>query len=643
MTNIRESLAWSFVFFLVLILILLLFWPGASGGFIFDDYINIGRLEDFGCIENTHDLLRFIFGGGNVSGRPLANLSFLLHDLCWSGTAEPFKKFNVLWHLLNACLVIALALKIFQRLGLGYGRASWLALMVGFVWAVHPIHVSTVFLTVQRMTLMMSTCILLGLLLYIKGRPMVESRPLCAYTLMAGGLFVAGAIGSLFKEVAVGVPFYVLSLEVTLFAAFSRRPAYLWWPFVLFCLVLPILAVVVFSVLDPGGSVSHNWMRRDFSLLERLMTEARVLMVYLRQIVLPDLSFFGIFHGDFLISRSLVNPWTTLPAILAVVASIFFSLMRRKKNPLLALGILWFFGGHALEATILPIELYYEHRNYLPALGVAFFAIGILQLIVPSIRRWLYVYVTGMLILFAFFTWELSHVWGQPLELHRTEAQEHPGSYRAQIALATELNKQGHKQAFVRMLYDLHDSELSNTTVELLYLGVVCPDPVEPQVEKVRWMLRNSRLRNGSLALLSLAVKGKFSCERLTPDRTRKLIRAALSNPSYTALAYNRRVLYGMYAVTYKNEGKLNLAMYFMDQAYEAFPVPDDAFSQAVWLLSAGLEEPALKYAKKALDTPEHVKLIKLDQRPDYVALYKELKRRVDEDDSNNGSDSGKE
>ena len=43
-----------------------------------------------------------------------------------------------------------------------------------------------------------------------------------------------------------------------------------------------------------------------------------------------------------------------------------------RANPVLkpvAFGIAFFLGGHLLESTVLPLELYYEHRNYLPSFG----------------------------------------------------------------------------------------------------------------------------------------------------------------------------------------------------------------------------------------------------------------------------------
>jgi hypothetical protein len=44
----------------------------------------------------------------------------------------------------------------------------------------------------------------------------------------------------------------------------------------------------------------------------------------------------------------------------------------RRRYPLAALAVLWYLAGHLLESTVLPIELYFEHRNYLPVLGPVF-------------------------------------------------------------------------------------------------------------------------------------------------------------------------------------------------------------------------------------------------------------------------------
>ena len=83
--------------------------------------------------------------------------------------------------------------------------------------------------------------------------------------------------------------------------------------------------------------------------------------------MLPNLAEMGLHHDDFVISKTLLSPWTTLPAIAGLLALAVGALVLRKKHPLITFGIVFFFVAHALESTIIPLEIAFEHRNYLPS------------------------------------------------------------------------------------------------------------------------------------------------------------------------------------------------------------------------------------------------------------------------------------
>ena len=83
-----------------------------------------------------------------------------------------------------------------------------------------------------------------------------------------------------------------------------------------------------------------------------------------------------------IVSKSLLEPWTTVPAILCVLLFIGIGIWQVKKRPLIAFSILFFFLNHSVESTILPLELIFEHRNYLPSFFLFLpFSIGLVNLI----------------------------------------------------------------------------------------------------------------------------------------------------------------------------------------------------------------------------------------------------------------------
>ena len=117
---------------------------------------------------------------------------------------------------------------------------------------------------------------------------------------------------------------------------------------------------------------------RSFTLFERLLTEGRVLWFYLGLIVFPQLEHLGLYHDDIAISTGLFTPWTTLPALVGLAWLAFLSWWTRTRAPLVSFGIAWFLIGHAMESTVLPLEIAHEHRNYLPLLGILLAAAWVL-------------------------------------------------------------------------------------------------------------------------------------------------------------------------------------------------------------------------------------------------------------------------
>src|SRR5690606_30500431 len=78
----------------------------------------------------------------------------------------------------------------------------------------------------------------------------------------------------------------------------------------------------------------------------------------------------GIYTDDFAASTGILNPSTTLFAILFLLAITFAAWRWRNRLPALFFGWSFFLVAHSLEAGPIPLELYFEHRNYLPSVGI---------------------------------------------------------------------------------------------------------------------------------------------------------------------------------------------------------------------------------------------------------------------------------
>ena len=145
--------------------------PGLSGGFLFDDFVNLNAIGATGPVDDWPTFWRYVTSGSaDPTGRPLAMLSFLLEARDWPADPHPFLRDNLILHLLNGLLLFALLARLGRVLGESAQRASAAALVGAGLWLLHPLFVSTTLYAVQRQAMLPATFCLLGLLAWVHGR-----------------------------------------------------------------------------------------------------------------------------------------------------------------------------------------------------------------------------------------------------------------------------------------------------------------------------------------------------------------------------------------------------------------------------------------------------------------------------------------
>ncbi len=422
------------------------YMPGLTGHFIFDDGINI-RLNPFLKIDqlDISTLWHAASSGGlNPFARPLSMASFALNYYHSGMVPYAFKAINLAIHLLNGLLVFVLmnallALHWRIRGTANDHAAAWIGIAVAALWLLHPFNLTAVLYVVQRMTSLAALFSLTGLTLYVYGRRMLLDGRRSGFLVIAVSLYVFTPLAALCKESGGLLPLLILVSEATLlrWSAPDRGFRRILALMLGLAVVVPLL-LGLFYVLQNPDLILGGYAWRDFSLTERLLTESRVLWFYLHMIVLPNPGEMGLNHDDIVISRNLLSPLTTLPAIigLLVLAAIAFAL--RKKQPLITFGITFFFAAHAMESTIIPLELAFEHRNYLPMLGIllplTYFALDS-RLHLPSTRA-RRVALLLLTFLFAGLTAARAQQWGDTFLMRALEVERHPRSVRAHTDLA---------------------------------------------------------------------------------------------------------------------------------------------------------------------------------------------------------------
>lgn len=407
------------------------YFPGLGGRFLFDDYPNI--VSNPRVHMETLDLesLRAALSAyepGEI-GRPIATLSFALDHLVAGKNPLMYKVTSLAVHLVNAGLVFLLTVRI---LGLAWPtrRTTAAAFAVAVAWAAHPIQVSSVLYVVQRMETLSTTFVLAALLAYIRGRvAQTQGQPGGAWLLTSA--LLAG-IGLLSKETAALFPAYALALELTLLRFSATADATSRALKVTYAVMVAAAVALYFFVALPYFSTPENYQLRDFSAWERLLTQFRILPLYVSWILLPSPDSLVFYYDHLQPSRGLTTPWTTAAGAAALVTAITFAIKWRKSAPLSAFGILFFFCSHLITSNVIPLELAFEHRNYLALLGVLLtLADGISRIPTrdgPAVVR---AAIGVILIGLAALTAIRSATWGNPFLLATDLAQRNPFSARA--------------------------------------------------------------------------------------------------------------------------------------------------------------------------------------------------------------------
>lgn len=420
-----------------MLLTVAVYWNGLSGPFLFDDLSNFIIIQSW--LEGKVDTQQAILGHQSIFfARPVAMASFLLSAALGEGEGFQFKLGNLAIHLAcgtAAFFMLKRALSEDRSLS---AHAGIMASALTALWLLHPLHVSTVLYAVQRMAQLSTLFTLASVLVYLIARTQLatgQARTAGIHLFASFPLLVI--MGLLSKQNAAVAPLLCFVLEI---AYFRNQPRNRVIPifFGLF-LAIPATAFLILLITSPS-SLLIDYEVYDFNLTERLMSQSRAIMDYLGQILLPRGPLMGLYTDDFQASISLTSPISTLFSILALLTISSLAIALRTRAPSIFAGWFFFLVAHSVESGILPLDLYFEHRNYLPSVGILL-AIGgsyslFLQLIAKKKMnsfRLGAITITGLLLILAFGTFSRAEVWAHKQSIIEQGLRNHPTSLRANL------------------------------------------------------------------------------------------------------------------------------------------------------------------------------------------------------------------
>ena len=569
-----------------------LYLPALSGPLLLDDVHAIGPLLEPGALERGW--LEYLFNDSGPLGRPLAMLTFIANSAAHGDALWSWKATNLVIHVTVALVVYALFNKIFYVCGAAPDSARIVALLGALMWLVHPLHVSTVMYTVQRMTQLATLFSVIGMYVYVSGRvACAQGRSGSLATLLAFFLFMPLAAFS--KESGLLLPLYLACLELTIFSdAQWPRPRWLVWVFIV-GFALPYGAAAAYLFSDIEARLLSGYVTRDFGPGERLLTQTRALVTYAGWIAVPRRTGLGFYHDDMRVSHALLSEPDTLAATVAIIVALALAWSMRRQARLAALGIAIFFAGHALESTIFGLDLMYEHRNYLPSLGIIL--IGCWAALKLENHRLLVLAGAVFVSVFAGATALRTQAWGDEGQLYHAFVQARPNSVRARVTLAEWHTVQGEFQAALATLDGMDD-----LTGRIHRLRVLCARDgtaghgADDLLGAVADAPQPSNFAVDTLILLAgKAVDGECAVD------THKLA-TVLEAVSTRPLPASRRYRSYVYAAILRHRlGAIESALALLSQAAASTPAdPFPWYLSAEWAVEAGKIDTAREFLDEA-------------------------------------------
>jgi protein O-mannosyl-transferase len=622
-------------FILLLILTIWAYYPGLSGPFTFDDHHNIAD-------NNFLKIERFSFGElwqaslSSDSGplkRPVSMFSFAVNHLFTGMDPWWMKLTNLFIHFLNGFLVLLLMKSLFYRFH-GRGRSGTVLApyFIAGLWLVHPINVTAVSYIVQRMTSLSATFVLLALYCYLKLR---ESKPPdWRNYLLSISIMLFWLLGLLSKETAILLSIYIFAIEWCVYGFKTDSNIEKIHLRIVWCLLAaPWVCVLLYVIYDPSF-ILNGYASRNFTIIERVLTEFRIVSEYLRLIILPDVGSMGFFQDDIKLSTSLWSPISTLFGMVFLVSLLILAISIRKRNALLSLGILWFLGGHILESTVFPIELMFLHRNYLPSIGLLLIIGDILLRFYEHHRKLVTIGAVLLLVGFSINTRSLSYQWSGDLRMFLMEVINNPDSVRANLlagqiynSLSANSNSSLEKLEFrnkAEMYFSkVHELDSYDATGELNKLEIYLrfgETPSASFLDEVINIIETAKIKSRTINVFN-SIQSCLIKENCNLDKKyfHRLMEAMLTNPSI--LNRQKIILLGNYAAyILELENDLDKAINIVLQAIELDPSMLEPYTLLIFYYEKSGNIEGIKQTIEILVSKD-----KLGQYTNYIEKAREV------------------
>ena len=365
--------------------------------------------------------------------RPLSVISLAINYYFNKNNVFGYHIFNISVHILTGIFLF-----LFFKVTLDFlpekklkQSTRFIPFFATLIWLVHPIQIQSVTYIIQRMNSMAALFYILSMLLYIHARLSKTSwRKYILFTCCLSTALLA--LSS--KENAAMLPIFIFLYEwffiQNLNISWFKRKI----PFILGISVFLVIMGLIYMGNNPTDQILSKYSARGFTPYQRVLTQFRVVIFYISLLIFPKPSRLNLEH-DFSLSYSFIEPITTILSFSALIALLCVSVWLAKRERLLSFAILWYLGNLVLESSVIPLEIIFEHRNYLPSTLLCLLGTTAVFRFVKGKRQSM-ILLCAIVVLFSFWTFKRNSIWSDKILFYEDALNKSPSNVRVNMDLA---------------------------------------------------------------------------------------------------------------------------------------------------------------------------------------------------------------
>jgi len=355
--------------FMIIALVFIMYSNTFQSPWLLDDYHNI---LDNPNIQISNLSLKNIKGSFFSSiakpeklYRPLSCMSFAINAYFGGKNVFGYHLVNISLHAATALILMWLLILVFRTPALAKipdREKHFIIILSTILWAVNPVQIQAVTYIVQRMAALCTFFSLMSLGFFLKARLSESKKERILFTVYFAAGFTCAILS---KENGFITLFLILILEYFLFRKgdykiLARKE------FILAFLIFILLSAFYLFYHRSFSDLQALYEMRGFTLYERILTQPKILLYYLSLIIYPLPQRLSLEH-EIIISTGIFSPPQTFFYLIIIISSIGGCIFSKRIPLLVRLGIIFYFMAHSVESSILPLEMVFEHRNYLPS------------------------------------------------------------------------------------------------------------------------------------------------------------------------------------------------------------------------------------------------------------------------------------